>query len=87
MSLRIGQKVTRTPVSIETLAPGGRSEFGCSLQQRPMRGTVVYIHPKGRFHVVEFENSRGDKLRESFMGVESWLSISSGERQSRRCKS
>lgn len=30
-----------------------------------MRGRVVYIHPAGRFHVVEFE----DGVRESFPGT------------------
>ena len=32
---------------------------------RLLRGTVVYVHPAGRFHVVEFEKG----VRESFMGV------------------
>ena len=31
-----------------------------------MRGTVVWVHPAGRFHVVEFEKG----VRESFMGVQ-----------------
>lgn len=32
------------------------------------RGRVVYVHPKGRFHVVEFgEGNRA--VRESFAGV------------------
>lgn len=34
-----------------------------------MEGTVVYIHPKGRFHVVQF-NFPGGSFRESFGGVE-----------------
>ena len=34
-----------------------------------MAGTVIYIHPRGRFHVVEF-NFGGIKLRESFRNDE-----------------
>ena len=33
-----------------------------------MRGRVVYVHPKGRFHVVEFGEGRR-AVRESFAGV------------------
>lgn len=32
---------------------------------RLLRGTVVYVHPAGHFHVVEFEKG----VRESFAGV------------------
>ena len=32
-------------------------------------GTVVYVHPLGRFHVVEFGEGRR-AVRESFFGVE-----------------
>ena len=34
-----------------------------------MRGKVVYVHPKGRFHTVEFMTGCG-AIRESFQGVE-----------------
>nr|DAJ09404.1 MAG TPA: hypothetical protein [Caudoviricetes sp.] len=34
-----------------------------------MPGVVVYIHPRGLYHTVEFE-LRGGKVRESFPGVE-----------------
>lgn len=33
-----------------------------------MRGTVVWVHPLERFHVVEFQ-TRGGPLRECFRGV------------------
>ena len=33
-----------------------------------MRGRVVWVHPKGRFHVVEFGVGQ-HTIRESFMGV------------------
>lgn len=53
--MKIGQKVTRYPVSFSE--PDGKKG------QKPMTGTVVYIHPLGRFHIVEFE-LRGGKVQE-----------------------
>ena len=53
--LRVGDTVVRCPVTF-----GGGEGKAAKL----MRGTVVYVHPKGRFHVVEF--ARG--IRESFYG-------------------
>ena len=38
-------------------------------ERRPMRGRVVYIHPRGLFHTVEFQ-TRGGAVKESFQGVE-----------------
>ena len=59
-------------------ATGGRVQVGDVVYRKPisfsdsdaknaqtMRGTVVWVHPAGRFHVVEFEKG----VRESFMGV------------------
>lgn len=63
--LRLGQMVTRCPQTI-----GSLEKNTTALKPKSLRGRVVYIHPKGRFHVVEFENNRGDKMRESFHGVE-----------------
>ena len=34
-----------------------------------MEGEVVFVHPKGRFHTVEFEYPRGEKLRWTYDGV------------------
>ena len=51
--VKVGQRVTRTPKTIGVLDD---TNFGTKLQAKPMRGVVVYVHPKGRFHVVEFEN-------------------------------
>ena len=34
-----------------------------------VKGEVVYIHPKGRYHVVRFDFP-GGSFRESFTGVE-----------------
>lgn len=59
--MKIGQKVTRYPVSFSE--PDGKKG------RKPMTGTVVYIHPLGRFHIVEFE-LRGGKVQESFQGAE-----------------
>lgn len=35
---------------------------------KPMEGRVVYIHPRGRFHTVEFP-TMGGPVRESFAGI------------------
>lgn len=37
--------------------------------RRRIPGRVVYIHPEGRYHVVEFD-VRGVKIRESYRGTE-----------------
>lgn len=52
----IGDIVMRKPISFSE---------GDAKNASLMRGKVVWIHPKGRFHVVEFENG----IRESFHGV------------------
>lgn len=62
----VGKIVTRVPQTIGM--PTERNRM--VLERRPQRGKVVYVHPKGRFHVVEFENLMGDKIRETFDGVE-----------------
>lgn len=54
--IQTGDIVQRKPVSF--------SESDAK-NTRMMRGTVVWVHPAGRFHVVEFEKG----IRESFMGV------------------
>lgn len=33
-----------------------------------LSGTVVWVHPRGRYHVVEFE-TEGGAVRESFLGA------------------
>lgn len=60
--MREGQKVMRCP---DTLC---ERENGKNSPRRSMRGRVVYIHPKGRFHVVEFELP-GGTIREAFHGT------------------
>jgi len=60
--MEIGEKVTRTPKTIV-----GDGQKGKQMEM-PMRGRVVYIHPWGRFHVVEFQ-MRGGLVREAFPGT------------------
>lgn len=64
--VKVGDKVVRRPRTIaELVAPGSTA-----LVSKPMKGKVVYVHPKGRFHVVEFTNSMGITMRETFWGVD-----------------
>lgn len=61
--MKVGDPVIRTPETFyDADMKLGRSE------RHPMRGIVFYIHPKGRYHVVEFE-TRGGKIREAFLGT------------------
>lgn len=68
--VHVGDKVVRIPRTIESMVLKENGGFGNVLKPRPMRGEVIYVHPKGRFHVVEFTNSMGIKMRETFWGVE-----------------
>lgn len=57
----VGDVVLRKPI---TISPKAEQDGA-----RVLRGTVVWVHPKGYFHVVEFgEGARA--VRESFAGVE-----------------
>lgn len=55
--IRVGDVVYRKPISF--------SDSDAKNAQTMCR-TVVWVHPTGRFHVVEFEKG----VRESFMGVQ-----------------
>lgn len=59
--VRVGDVVLRKPL---TISPPADKDGA-----RVLRGTVVWVHPKGRFHVVEF-GERASAVRESFAGVE-----------------
>ena len=59
--MKLGEKVVRMP---ETFRDYGEE----SRTPRSVAGRVTYIHPKGRFHMVEFETP-GGALRECFLGV------------------
>lgn len=58
-TVRVGDKVVRHPLTILSKSESTEGSLVA------MRGTVIYIHPRGRFHVVRFD--RG--IRESFMGI------------------
>lgn len=59
-AIQAGDSVVRKPVAITDIDPK---------KTKTMLGTVVWVHPDGRFHVVEFQTA-GGTLRECFMGVE-----------------
>lgn len=62
ISTALGDKVMRLP---ETFTDSGEDKRSL---RRPVAGRVVYIHPKGHYHTVEFELN-GGHVRESFKGV------------------
>ncbi|MCD8005084.1 MAG: hypothetical protein LUE91_05470 [Oscillospiraceae bacterium] len=57
----VGQRVQRVSASVNLENP--TNEVGKS--NVSAWATVVYVHPEGRFHTVEFDGG----LRESFPGV------------------
>ena len=62
--MKVGDKVSRCPETFGRERPlWGKSD------RITLAGCVVYIHPKGRFHVVAFPMPRGIELRESFIGT------------------
>ena len=60
--MKLGDKVMRLP---ETFTDSGEDKRSL---RRTVAGRVVYIHPKGYYHTVEFELN-GGHVRESFKGV------------------
>lgn len=44
-------------------------ESKASKDKQEMYGTVIYIHPLGRFHAVRFDYPRGRHIVECFDGV------------------
>lgn len=72
--IAVGDRVTRVP---KTFDAEKKRVSPFHVQMQPLTGTVVYIHPAGRYHTVAFEFPRGigwerrtAVLRESFRGVE-----------------
>lgn len=59
--MKLGEKVVRMPEIFRDYGEESRTP-------RAVAGRVTYIHPKGRFHMVEFETP-GGALRECFLGV------------------
>lgn len=62
-ALKVGDRVSRVCVTLT-----GQDGFNAKESARLM-GRVVWIHPQGRFHVVEFQLG-GGIVRECFLGVE-----------------
>ena len=60
MKVKIGDTVKRKPTTFSKTEETGKMT---------MEGTVIYVHPEERFHVVEFGKGN-HKVRESFWGVE-----------------
>ena len=56
--MKLGDKVTEL-VGYNPFCVSGEPD-------RLMTGTVVYIHPRGRFYTAEFTCENGKKFRESF---------------------
>ena len=62
--LQIGEYVQRVPVSFDSPFVEGSTH-----QRAAVTGRICYIHPLGRYHVVEFQGRSG-VVREAFPGVE-----------------
>lgn len=56
--MKIGETVIRHPITV--LARPNRYD-----EAEPLVGKIVYIHPQGRYHTVEF-TAGGRRFRESF---------------------
>ena len=54
--MRVGDKVLRCPETFFERENDGKSP------KRPIKGVVVYVHPQGRYHTVEFD-LLGGKVR------------------------
>lgn len=60
--VKLGDRRTVHPATLDGHEKG---------KPRPLTGTVVYIHPAGRFCTLEFEvGTRGERIRESFQLIE-----------------
>lgn len=59
--VRVGDVVARRPVTFTDSTSENKVA-------RLMTGRVVYVHPAGRFHVVEFGEGRR-AVREAFAGI------------------
>lgn len=60
--MQVGDKVVRYPTF------GDMDRQDGTVSAKAYSGTVVYIHPEKRFHMVEFD-LRGQKIRECFQGT------------------
>ena len=62
--MKLGDKITK-PVSWLEIEKHGRRGGGNMRKHENAVGTVVYIHPRGRFYTLEFKFP-GGSFRESF---------------------
>lgn len=64
--VKVGDIVERVPQTFYAFDEKGRPNY------RPLTGTVIFVHPEGRYHVVEWTFKKAwhtERIRESFMGV------------------
>lgn len=61
--MKVGDTVKRVSAVLNSNDVGQGHKYNI-----PLTGTVVYIHPKGRFHTVAFQ-TRGGTILESFFRI------------------
>jgi hypothetical protein len=70
--VNVGDKVSRSPVTFspdrDELLLKKTASMDSFHEAWQITGTVVYVHPQGRYHIVEFDMP-GGKVREAFMGT------------------
>ena len=67
--MKIGDIVQRIPETFgETEIVQAKDRKQTKEERKPFTGTVTYIHPLRRYHVVSFR-VRGGVIRESFAGA------------------
>ena len=77
--LKVGDRVTRSCLTLGD--PKHEStDWRSNGRISELTGTVIYIHPEGRYHVVEFDHG----LRESFLSTGPEVVISARERNRRK---
>ena len=59
-TVHIGDVVDRSPHFLHSEKDSPGKEW--------KKGKVIYVHPKGRFHVVEFDSTVAP-IKESFLGI------------------
>lgn len=63
--MKLGDKISQRVLWTECL-PGRQINWDRAKNHKPAEGTVVYIHPLGRYYTLEFAY-RGGVFRESFI--------------------
>lgn len=56
--VKLGERLSVFPETFDARGEGGKL--------KPVTGTVVYIHPKARYCVLEFKIGVADRIREAF---------------------